>query len=115
MVISQLLFADNTQALCGADVNQICHLSILLCLEAVYGLRINSSKYEMVPIGAVDDIGVLAGTLGCKISALPLKYLGLPLGAPHKACTIWDGIIEKMEKRLAGGKKLYLSKRSLLL
>lgn len=69
----------------------------------------------MVPIGVVDYMGVLAGTLGCKIFALPLKYLGLLLGAPHKACTIWDGIIEKMEKRLAAWKKLYLSKRSLLL
>ena len=67
----------------------------------------------MVPIGVVDDMGVLAGTLGCKIFALPLKYLCLLLGAPHKACTIWD--IEKMEKRLAAWKKLYLSKRSLLL
>ena len=58
MVISHLPFADDTQVLCGADVNQIYHLScILLSFEVVSGLRINSSKSEMVPIRAVDDMG----------------------------------------------------------
>jgi len=36
--------------------------------------------------------------------------LGLPLGAPFKSKAIWDGVIEKMEKRLASWKKKYLSK-----
>jgi hypothetical protein len=39
-----------------------------------------------------------------------MKYLGLPLGASFKAKSIWDGIIEKIERRLAGWKRLYLSK-----
>jgi hypothetical protein len=30
-----------------------------------------------------------------------LGYLGLPLGAPFKSKAIWDGVVEKMEKRLA--------------
>jgi len=29
------------------------------------------------------------------ISSLPMKYLGLPLGASFKAKSIWDDIIEK--------------------
>jgi len=33
--------------------------------------------------------------------------LGLPLRAPYKSY-IWDGIIEKMEKRLAGWKKTFI-------
>jgi len=41
---------------------------------------------------------------------LPMKYLGLPLGASDKATFIWNGVIEKMERRLTGWKKLYLSK-----
>ena len=36
-------------------------------------------------------------------------YLGMPLGANHKALNIWDGIIEKTEKRLALWKSQYLS------
>ena len=39
-----------------------------------------------------------------------MKYLGLPLGAKFKDKTIWNPILEKMEKRLAGWKSLYLSK-----
>jgi hypothetical protein len=31
-------------------------------------------------------------------------YLGLPLGASYKAVSIWNGVIEKMERRLAGWK-----------
>jgi hypothetical protein len=39
-----------------------------------------------------------------------LKCFHLPLSAPFKAKFIWDTIIEKMERRLAGWKRLYLSK-----
>jgi hypothetical protein len=52
----------------------------------------------------------LALILGCKVAPLPMKYLGLPLGAPFKAKSIWNPIIERMEKRLVGWKRLYLSK-----
>jgi hypothetical protein len=38
----------------------------------VLGLKINLSKSEIIPIGAVDDIESLA--------SLFVKYLGLPLG-----------------------------------
>jgi hypothetical protein len=41
---------------------------------------------------------------------LPLTYLGLPLGASYKFVSIWNGVIEKMERRLAGWKCMYLSK-----
>jgi hypothetical protein len=43
----------------------------------------------------------LAGILGCGVSSLPLKYLGLPLGACFKAKSIWDGVVEKIEWWLA--------------
>jgi hypothetical protein len=39
-----------------------------------------------------------------------MKYLGLLLGVSYKATSIWNGIIEKMEHRLVGWKRLYLSK-----
>ena len=39
-----------------------------------------------------------------------MKYLGLPLGAKFKDKTIWNLILEKMERRLVGWKRLYLSK-----
>ena len=39
-----------------------------------------------------------------------MKYLGLPLGAKFKDKSIWNPILEKMERKLAGWKKLYLPK-----
>ena len=37
--------------------------------------------------------------------SLPLKYLSLPLGALYKAKHIWDGVIEKIERRFARWKQ----------
>ena len=39
-----------------------------------------------------------------------MKYLGLPLGAKFKSKAIWNPIIEKIERRLAGWKRIYFSK-----
>lgn len=41
-------------------------------------------KTEMVRIGYRSDEIVLAGVLGCKVTTLPIKYLGLPIGARFK-------------------------------
>ena len=67
-------------------------------------------KSELVPIGVVHNMDVLVGMLGWRQSSLPLRYLGLPLGAKFKELSIWNPILEKMERRLAGWKRLYLSK-----
>jgi hypothetical protein len=107
--ISHLLFADDTLIMCDADVDQIHKLDhILLCFEAISGLK-NLKKFELVAVGKVPYIEGLTNILGCNISSLPLRYLGLPLGAPFKSKAIWDGVIEKMEKMLASWKKIYLS------
>ena len=77
-------------------------------------LKVNVSKSEMVPIGEVNNVHALAEILGCKVGALPMTYLGMPLGAPHKSPSIWNPILEKFERKLAEWKKLYLSKNGRL-
>ena len=76
----------------------------------VTGLKVNVHKCEMVPIGEVDDVHALADILGCRVGSLPMSYLGMPLGASHNSLSIWNPILEKIERKLAGWKKLYLSK-----
>ena len=39
-----------------------------------------------------------------------MKYLGTLLGTPYKTASVWNPILERMEKKLSGWKHLYLSK-----
>ena len=111
VVVTHLLFADDTLMFCDANTARIEHLgSVLTWFEAFSSLKINLGKSEMVPVGVVPNMAELAAILGCQCASLPLKYLGPPLGAKFKETTIWNPIIERMEHRLAGWKRLYLSK-----
>ena len=51
-----------------------------------------------------------AEILGSRVGELPMSYLGMPLGASHNSPSIWNPILEIFEQKLAGWKKLYLSK-----
>jgi hypothetical protein len=83
---------------------------VLTCFEAATGLRVNMSKSEMVPVGEVPNLSNLAESLCYHIGKLLLSYLGMPLGALYKVTVVWNPILEKMECRLSGWQKLYLSK-----
>jgi hypothetical protein len=112
MVVSYLLFADDTLIFCGANEDHIRNLRCLfLCFESVSGLKINLSKSEIIPIGEVNDIDSLASLFGCRVARLSMKYLGLLLGAPYKLTAIWNGIFENMERRLAGWQRLFICQR----
>ncbi|KAJ9684352.1 hypothetical protein PVL29_016699 [Vitis rotundifolia] len=52
----------------------------------------------------------LAWDFRCRVGSLPTTYLGMPLGAPFKSITVWDGVEECFRRRLALWKKQYLSK-----
>ena len=83
MIVSHLLFADDT---------------IIFC------------KSVLIPVGEVEEIEEMAMELGCRVGSLPTVYLGLPLGAHHKAIFMWNGVEERMRRRLAQWKRQYISK-----
>ena len=83
---------------------------VRIFFEAITSLKVNVGKSEIVLVSDVGDLNGLAHILCCKVGTLPMRYLGMPLGAHYKDSSIWSPIIEKMEKRLAGWKRLYLSK-----
>ena len=67
-------------------------------------------KSEIVPIGEVCNIQSLANILQCIVGSLPMIYLGMPLETLYKTASIWNPILEGMEKKLSRWKRLYLSK-----
>ena len=100
--VSHLLYADDTMLMCDVDPEQLMYIRLVLsCFEAAARLWVNLAKSEMVPIGDVGKLAVLADILCCRIGQLPMNYLGMSLGSNFKALSIWNPIIEKMERRLA--------------
>ena len=100
--VSHLLFADDMILFCNADEEQILRIRmLLLCFQAVTGLKVNALKSEMVSIREVPNVHVLAKILGCRIGSLPMTYLDMPFGLSHKFLTIWDPILENIERKLA--------------
>ena len=73
---------------------------LFLCFEVVLDLKINLAKSKSVHVGNVNNVEGFAGILGCGYSSLPMKYLGLLLGASFKTKYICDDIIEKIEMSL---------------
>jgi len=76
--------------------------------EAMSGLRVNLSKSTLV--GDVLNVHVLARFFGCGVDYLPSSYLGLPLSVPCRSITIWDPVVERFHKRLAGWNSRLLSR-----
>jgi hypothetical protein len=78
---------------------------LLLCFEAVLGLKINLSKSVIVPIGEVGDMEGLSSILGCEMESLPLMYLGLPLGAPLRIPLFGIQLLRRWSLSWQGGSK----------
>ena len=68
--------------------------------EVASSLRINLVKSEILPVGGVEEVEELAVEVGCRVGSLPSTYLGLPLGTLHKSLSAWDGVEERVHKRL---------------
>ncbi|KAL6339446.1 hypothetical protein AAG906_032981 [Vitis piasezkii] len=89
--ISHLLFADDTIVFCEAKKESLLYLSwILFWFEAASGLKINLDKSMVIPVGEVEGVLEMAAEIG--------------------ASSVWDGVEEKVRRRLALWKRQYLSK-----
>jgi hypothetical protein len=54
----------------------------LFCYEAMSDMHINFEKSEIFTIGLTEEEQTLAvNCLGCKIGALPMKYLVMPVSS----------------------------------
>ncbi|XP_028114676.1 uncharacterized protein LOC114312615 [Camellia sinensis] len=70
------------------------------------GLKINYHKSVVSGVGVpVESMNEFASVLNCKVKILPIKYLGLPLGAKPSRKTTWRPILDKVTVKLVGWKK----------
>jgi hypothetical protein len=100
--VSHLLFVDDTLIICDANSEHIHNLDhILLCFGAISGLKINFQKFELAVVGEFPNIKELAGILSCRISSFPMKLPGSSPRCPFKSRAIWDGVVERTEKRMS--------------
>ena len=59
--VLHLLFVDDMILFCNVDVEQILHVRmLLLCFQAVTGLKVNVLKSEMILVGEVHNVHALA-------------------------------------------------------
>jgi hypothetical protein len=69
---------------------------ILIAFEDLSGLKINFEKCEMIPLNISKIEGLqLAGIIGCKLSSLPITYLGVPLHFKKLRMKHWNFLLEK--------------------
>lgn len=83
--VSHLQFADDMLIFCRADKEQIKNVkAILLCFEAVSGMKINFFKSEILGVSIEEPaLSHYADILGCNVGSFPsiLLYL-IALGGP---------------------------------
>lgn len=83
---------------------------ILRCFEIFSGLSINFKKSCLVSFGTNEEF-LWRMTMICRfnIGNLPLNYVGISLRADPRRVVMWELIVEKFRKRLAGWKSRKLS------
>lgn len=83
---------------------------ILRCFEIISRLKINFHKSVVCGVGISDEIVKnFASRLNCTYQKLPLKYLGLPLGANPSRRETWKPVVDNFKNKLTGWKMRLLS------
>ncbi|XP_016173366.1 uncharacterized protein LOC107615862 [Arachis ipaensis] len=115
--LSHLQFADDTILFCPPEIETIVNYKRLLrCFELMSGLSINFDKSNLIPVNCEQEwVEHVCGLLGCKQAVLPIRYLGIPLGANPRLVKTWKPIIEKVESKLSLWKAKVLNKAGKLI
>ena len=80
--LSHLQYADDTVILLQYSPEILKNIRLILSTyEVLSGMKINYEKSEILSIGLDEDILLAANILGCKVGALPMRYLGMPVSS----------------------------------
>lgn len=97
-----LQYADDTIFLIQYCLEGARNLKFILYLfEKMSGLKINFHKSEVYCFGEANEVKELyANIFTCRISNLPMKYLGVPIDNRKLSKNLWSPTEEKVEKKL---------------
>lgn len=99
MSVSFIQFADDSIFMVKAEIEDLQNLRcLLLIMETATGLKVNWSKSTLSLVGNSHNMESLAVVLECEVKALPITYLGLPLGAKTFSSAIWNPVIERLNR-----------------
>ncbi|XP_025678637.1 uncharacterized protein [Arachis hypogaea] len=110
--LSYLQFADDTVLFYPPEEETNKYYKRLLrCFELMSGLSINFDKSSLITINCEQQwVRSMWSFLGCKEATLPVRYLGIPLGANPRMVKTWKPIIDKVEEKLSLWKSKVLNK-----
>nr|XP_029151561.1 uncharacterized protein LOC114925942 [Arachis hypogaea] len=110
--LSHLQFAYDTVLFCPPEEETIKNYKRLLCsFEVMSGLSINFDKSSLIPDNCEQQwVQSMCSLLGCKEAALPVRYLGIPLGANPRLVKTWKPIIDKVKEKLGLWKSKTINK-----
>ncbi|XP_057745696.1 uncharacterized protein LOC130963611 [Arachis stenosperma] len=101
--LSHLQFADDTILFCPPEEETIRNYKRLLrCFELMSGLSINFEKSSFIPVNCEQSwVQKMCRLLGCKEASLPVRYLGISLGANPRLVKTWKPVIDKVDEKLS--------------
>ena len=83
---------------------------VFRCFQVMSGLNINLLKSCIFGINIEHHLlREWADKICCNVNFLPSTNLGLPFGAKANYVKMWEPVVEKFERRLAGWKSNLLS------
>lgn len=101
-----LQYTDDTMLFSQCNVIQACAIKwVLNCIETWLGMQINFYKSPLTLIGEQNFTSHFKlGIFGCLESRSPINCLRIPIRTNKLKRSDWEPVLEKINKRLEGGK-----------
>lgn len=110
VIATYLQFVDDTILFCEPVWVEVVTIKrILRCFELISWLKINYNQSVIAGIGVDEELlQGFASRLNCAHQNLPLKYLGLPLGANPGRKSTWKLVLDRFKHKLPTWKRMLL-------
>ncbi|GKD85788.1 putative RNA-directed DNA polymerase [Tanacetum coccineum] len=107
--LSLLLFLLVAEAL-QVTILDACNKGIFKGVRLANSLKINLEKSRLFGVGvSIEDVELVASSIGCVHDALPFIYLGLSVGKRMRFCDWWVEVVNRIRNRLSAWKTKSLS------